>query len=154
MASDFTLFSETLGVLTAEQIEWFKRQLEFVEREEGEDLPRFMQDAIEAGEVEFLEPDFGRNFQFEFQGESLWIFSDENGSPSHAAVLVQQFLRRFRSDGYWTIGWAATCSSPRAGEFGGGAMLVTANEILAESGWSFVERKLKELGFSLVSHDP
>ena len=66
-------------------------------------------------------------------GRHLWFYAEESGSPDNVAWLVQKFLKRFRPDQCWSLTYAATCSKPRVGEFGGGAVFVTADDdLLAE----------------------
>ena len=55
--------------------------------------------------------------------------------------LVQKFLKRFRPDQWWSLTYAATCSKPRVGEFGGGAVFVTADEIFQQDACDFVQAK-------------
>jgi len=45
------------------------------------------------------------------------------------ALLAKTFLRRFRPDQCWSLTYAIHCSKPRVGEFGGGAIFVTADKI-------------------------
>ncbi len=59
----------------------------------------------------------------------LWLYSDEHGDLNQVTQFVQKFLRRFRPDQSWTLTYAETCSKPRIGEFGGGAVVVRANAV-------------------------
>jgi hypothetical protein len=77
-------------------------------------------------------------FQYEFHaddglpdgwGRHLWLLAEECGNAEQAAHLVQKFLRTFRPRECWWLTYAVTCSKPRAGAFGGGALFVTANTI-------------------------
>jgi hypothetical protein len=52
---------------------------------------------------------------------------------------VQKFLKKFRPDQCWSLTYATTCSKPRAGEFGGGAVFVTADEIKWQNAYDFIE---------------
>ena len=40
-----------------------------------------------------------------------------------------------------TLTYATTCSKPRVGEFGGGAVFVTAHEIKWQNAYDFVEQE-------------
>ena len=66
-----------------------------------------------------------------------------HGDPTHVAWLVRKFLARFRPDECWSLTFATTCSKPRAGEFGGGAVFVTARGSRSQDGYSFVEDQAK-----------
>ena len=63
-------------------------------------------------------------------GRHLWVYAEESGNPDNVAWLVQKFLKKFRPDQCWSLTYATTCSKPRAGEFGGGAVFVTADAIM------------------------
>ena len=63
------------------------------------------------------------------------------GNADNVAWLVQKFLKKFRPDQCWSLTYAATCSKPRVGEFGGGAMFVTANKIKWQNAYDFIEEQ-------------
>jgi hypothetical protein len=73
-------------------------------------------------------------------GRHLWLYADENGNPDNVAHLVHKFLKQFRPNECWSLTWATTCSKPRVGEFGGGAIFVTAHEIRWENAYDFVAK--------------
>ena len=89
-------------------------------------------------------------FQFAFHddhdtpdglGRHLWFFAEESGTPDNVAWLVRKFLKQFRPGECWSLTYAATCSKPRAGEFGGGAVFVTAEKIKWQDARSYIERE-------------
>jgi hypothetical protein len=161
MADNYLQFSETLDNLTADEESWLNEQLtpvvviggkEFVENDPAiEELqasdadpdftgPRFLRD----------NPNFdssfdvmGFEFAFEDRTESciLWLYSESYGNPENAAWLAQKVLKQFRPDQCWSLTYASTCSKPRVGEFGGGAVFVTANEIEWQSADDFAQRR-------------
>jgi len=57
------------------------------------------------------------------------IHAEDYGYPEHVGMLIQAFLRRFRPNDRWAMEYALTCSHPTPKEFGGGAVLVTADKI-------------------------
>jgi hypothetical protein len=57
---------------------------------------------------------------------SWWVSSEEYANIDQVVDVVQEFLRKFRPDACFRLEYADTCSKPRVGEFGGGAVLVTA----------------------------
>jgi hypothetical protein len=147
MADNFLLFSETLNKLPAEETAWLEEQLQtivaFGDRELPEDDPAI---ASSPSEPDFTGPRFLRDnpdfdcrydvlgFEFAFFAEEdasryLWLHADTYGNPEHVAWLIHKFLKRFRPDQCWSLTYANTCSKPRVGEFGGGAVFVTATEI-------------------------
>ena len=91
----------------------------------------------------------GPGFEYDFAdgddrpdswGRHLWIHGGGNGYVDGAACLVRKFLKRFRPDQCWSLTYATTCSKPRVGEFGGGAVFVTAEEIHWQNAYGFVEQ--------------
>ncbi len=162
MANNYLQFSEVIPHLTEDEGTWLRNQLErvyvFGEREyrEGEvpeDLAR--QDADWIG-IRGLrdaedppEDDEFIGFQHEFckdddrdgWGRYLWIFAEEDGGVDCVVHLVQKFLRQFRPGECWSLTYATTCSKPRVGEFGGGAVFVTVDEIRWQDAFDFVEQQ-------------
>lgn len=85
------------------------------------------------------------DFEYRIDSDEAWFYSEESFSIDNLAAVVQAFLMKFEPDEHWTMTWAATCSKPRAGEFGGGAMLVTAKRVVVKSTYELLrEMKLKE----------
>lgn len=73
------------------------------------------------------------------------VLSEEDGSPDAAAGLIQEFLIEFRPTEAVIFEWAHTATKMRPGEFGGGAAVITAQEIrwLDINGWA--QTTLREL---------
>jgi hypothetical protein len=71
-------------------------------------------------------------------GRHLWIYAEEGGDVERVAHLVQKFLKKFRPEECWSLSYATTCSKPRVGEFGGGAVFVTAADIKWQSAYIFL----------------
>jgi hypothetical protein len=71
----------------------------------------------------------GLGFEIEFDHADavFYIFAEEHGDVDQVATFLQRFIRAFRPEDHIGFQWAETCSKPRAGEFGGGCVLVTAN---------------------------
>lgn len=59
----------------------------------------------------------------------LWLYSEEGSNLDHVGVLVQAFLAKFRPKACFSLTYAEYCDKLRVGEFGGGAMFVTAEEV-------------------------
>ena len=130
MANNCTLFSAELNIATSEERDWLRRAVydpdEMSEamrvvwlREFGECLlPAVLDDDPPW-------PDFNAAV-----GEGdLWVWSMDYGDVYNVALLVQVFLARFDRDDRWGMEWVNTCSKPRPGEFGGGAVFVTKDEM-------------------------
>lgn len=162
MADNYLQFSEVLANLTAPEEAWLKEQLQpirvFGDKEYPEDaVPTDLADTeADWTGVRFLrdngdcDPDWDAlGFEYNFHddhdsggwGRHLWVYAEESGNPDNVAWLVQKFLKKFRPDQCWSLTYAATCSKPRVGEFGGGAVFVTADEIKWQNAYDFVEEQ-------------
>ncbi len=163
MANNYLQFSEVISQLTDDEIAWLKDQLKTVyvfdgtEYEEDQ-VPQGM-DANKAKWVgcrayrDLLEYsgefDEGPGFEYQFRtdppdkrwGRYLWVYVGETGSVSQLAHLVQKFLRTFRPRECWSLTYAFTCSQPRVGEFSGGGVFVTADEVVWNSVDDFVDEQ-------------
>lgn len=144
MAESYVQFSEVLAPLTDAEANWLRRQLApvyvfgdraFSEDDLPEDLTPDKADRICARAFRDLDNDdeelgFGYEFRSDPElGQHLWLYADESGCPDLVAYLVQKFLRQFRPGACWSLTYSASCSKPRIGEFGGGALFVTAETI-------------------------
>lgn len=119
MANNYRQFSEMLLSLTKREKKWLETALD------GKSTifnSRLKQEGIE---------DFP-NFDWDFLPEGFWLYSEEGGDIDHVALLVQEFLKRFRPNHWFGLTWADTCSKPRIGEFDGGYLFVTHDTIQAD----------------------
>ena len=66
-------------------------------------------------------------------------FLEINGIPEQR--LSATGYGEFRPQQSWSMTYSITCSKPRAGEFGGGAVFVTADEIHLQSAYEFVSER-------------
>jgi hypothetical protein len=145
MADNFLLFSEVTPQLSQEEYAWFHDQLQTVYIVDGEELTD--RKGVDEDQVEWTgarayrdldeyDPDLAEPVGFEYRSFnsdedcSLWFFSNEWGFVAGLAHLMQKFLKRFRPAESWSLTYATICSKPRVGEFGGGAVFVTARRIL------------------------
>ena len=162
MADNYLEFSEGIANLTEPEEAWLKEQLQtvhvFGEKE-------YVEDAVPA-ELADTEPDWSGSrflrdkgdhdptwdalgFEYSFHddpgkggwGRHLWLYAEEGGNPDNVAHLVQKFLKKFRPNQCWSLTYATTCSKPRVGEFGGGAIFITADEINWQNAYDFVEQE-------------
>jgi hypothetical protein len=133
VADNFLLFAESLEELTPDEEAWL------AERLASNDDASHESAGDDEGE--------SSGFEFEFYGEQpdsrcLKLYAIEAGDPEAAACFVQEFLRRFRPQASFGLSWCASCSKMRDGEFGGGAVFVTAERIEAwSSGEWLTERQ-------------
>ena len=74
------------------------------------------------------------DWQFETDADSpaedhgLWLHS-ENGGMDAACAFIQHLLQKFDPTGRVTFEWSHDCSKPRTDAYGGGAAVITAQEI-------------------------
>jgi hypothetical protein len=160
MADNYLEFSEVLPNLTDLEEAWLKEQLqpicifgtkqypedavpaELVDTEPGWTGVRFLQDKPDHDpQCDALGFQCGFHDDHDTGGwcRHLWLHTEEGGNPDNAAWLVQKFLKTFRPDQCWSLTYSTTCSKPRIGEFGGGAVFVTADAIRWENAYDFIE---------------
>lgn len=140
MANNYTQFSEQIENLTLIEVAWCKDTLRAIENasDDGEQaltflgFPAWCDNGVD---IEIIDDQF----------PALWIYSEEGGNIEAAVEFIQAFFTQFRPDDYLTIEWAETCSKPRLGEFGGGAVVITRANVswLFTSEW--VANQVQEL---------
>lgn len=67
----------------------------------------------------------------------LWFHSDYGGVDS-LCLFIQHLLKRFSLQERVTFEWSHDCSKPRLDAYGGGAAIITADEIKAFSTWQWL----------------
>jgi len=145
VADHYLLFSETTPPLSEAEFGWITDQLAAICVVDGRELAASEipdgQQATWRG-LRFLR-DFGPDDQgadcdwtgFEYEPHdrdgqrSVWFYCEDHGELERLAHLMQKFLRTFRPAESWSLCYATTCSKPRIGEFGGGALFVTAERV-------------------------
>jgi hypothetical protein len=149
MANTYTQFSQIIENITDEERAWLLLNLDSPEdRFSPEDEVAMYKWADEIGlphdECPYW-PDFGA--VLEDDKHRLWIYSEESGNLDNVVILVQAFLEKFRPKEVFAMNWAATCSKPRIEEFGGGAIVVSAEEVqsITSFGWALnAQAKMEE----------
>ena len=153
MADYFTEFSEVIPQLKADEEAWLRDQLQMIHVVSGREyttssIPvdlagrepewqgrRFLRDIEHPEDCAEDWPGFAHEFRDDEDtadgwGRHLWLHDDEGARLDCVVHLVQKFLRRFRPHECWSLSYASVCSAPRVGEFGGGGIVVTANDVL------------------------
>jgi hypothetical protein len=171
MANNYLEFSEQIVNLTDEEIAWLEQQLDTVyfkrvpgpnpEQEVLEIAPNADEDTYEQEGVRFLveaaqTPEqfqaicdldevesTGFCFALNKSERTLWLYAEEHGHLGHVAVLVQQFLKKFRRNESFSVTAADWCSKPRLGQFGGAALFITAEEVRSIHTWMWLEDQQK-----------
>jgi hypothetical protein len=139
MADNYLEFSETIDDVTPEEATWIDQQLS---EDPNAGCPVFLTD-YEDRDPDDTDCGFTYSFEEDDGKRRFWVRSDGCGNVNHVVHLIQKCLKRFRPDQCWSLTYANTCSKPRRGEFGGGAVFVTAHEIRWNDGYDFVEEQRK-----------
>jgi len=146
MADYFTNFSFNLPLTDPAQKEHALNlaQIARVHRFEDEQLPADfpppLQDVLEEW-----------NFEVEEDGEDgLWVHSDSGGVDA-ACVFIQHLLQKFNLTLRVGFEWSHDCSKPRPDAFGGGAALISKEEIKIMSTGDWLAEQTRHV-FSLETH--
>lgn len=138
MANNYTLASECYGKFTKTERRWLKQQIKKLElyREDSK-RPKgcvFRQNDLDSGD-----------FTAKFDGDALHVYSEENFSIDAFVTLFTAFLHVHPKSKHkrFELTWAATCSAPRAGEFGGGYVIVTRDSVKFGNTWDMVAEASK-----------
>lgn len=124
MADYFTYFSFVVKLKTADQKQY---ALDLARKGTNH---RFSEDPIPNGFpvalVDVLE-DWA--FETEENKDGIWLHS-ENGGIDAVCAFVQYLLQQFDRGGRVEFQWSYDCNKPRLNAYGGGAAIITAEEIL------------------------
>ena len=151
MANNYSQFSEQIDDLPPEAEKWahkiLEMRLEDVEDEEA--ALAFLKD--ELGDVDDLEywPNFGwmieSNLKDSGDTHSIWLYSDEGCDFNHVMSFVQALIRKFMPDYIFSLTNSDTCSKLRIGEFGGGWMVISKDQVLGGTTWGAAEAAVEAL---------
>lgn len=120
MANNYTLFSFALEITEPERTEWLRQAFAAIDTE-GDGEPAPPPEGFETASLEI----YGFPCTFEVEGSTAYFYSDESGDVEVLTSVLQQFLVHFNIDKGIGFEVAYTCSKPRPGEFGGGAVWIT-----------------------------
>lgn len=172
MANYFTQFSVAIDGISKDQVAWAKGlhgavmlRRDFLlsarmtpdESPDQESDPEWIEyaDDVRQAAISIVDgdPDDPSDFQvtsYEIRKEGgvhaeiLCIYGEEGGLEK-AALFIQQVLIHIDSAEPVTLEWAETCSKPRPGGFGGGAMVIGRDRIVSCSTRDMVARLLDEI---------
>ena len=141
MADNYVQFSEYLPFSTdekqaLEEQTWAKIVLEMSTEECEETQSRLLGLGVK---IEPMQLDCWPGFDYSVDANGVSIWSDEHGDIDSVVSFVQAFLRKFSPKGRWAMGWAETCSKPRAGQFGGGAILILPEAVIVKTTWEWLD---------------
>lgn len=124
MSNNYTLFSEKIYALDPEEQGWVKTELKSREYESY----------ICKWELEYHD-----------KKTNLWLYSEDGCDLEELEKFVRAFLCKFRPTGSFMMTWAEICDKSRVAEFGGGWMVVTANETRYGNTWDAMIAMEKEM---------
>ena len=146
----FLRFSAFLADLTGAECEWLQDQLAIVYIVDGAEYPegelpegKTEADATWIGCRAYLgwdgyEPDpadeVGFLYSFADKPDKagrwfLHLYATQSGNVANVAYVVQEFLKRFRPADSWFLTFCVGSDRAGVGEFGGGAVFVTATDV-------------------------
>lgn len=171
MANNYTQFSEMLPFSTKVPVEDQKKWAAEVLEAKLEDYWAKYNNDPDPGEKEWfafleergldmktngLDADYFEQwpyFGWRIEDDHIWLYSEEGCELEHVAAFVQAFLKKFDPDSQgFGLQWADWCDKLRAGEFGGGAMWVTAKETRWAGTWKVLEDM--SVGLYPLKEDP
>ena len=88
------------------------------------------------------------------RGKSLWLHSEGPADIQQLLNLVRTFFREMRApddDSVFVISWCEDSPVPKVDAYGGGAALVTRNDIRQMSTWSWVSTELHKEAEAIVA---
>lgn len=132
MANNYVSFCEELPIHNQDERDWWQHVLSFDPDDHDDPTTQF---ELVSG-VKRVKFDYGGlEVQADLEDDKVILYSDDYGDVDLTAMLVQAFLRRFDPTKNFILRYAAYCSKTRVGEFGGGALVVTAQRIEPVTGW-------------------
>jgi hypothetical protein len=141
MANNYQLWSEIVENLSDEEIEWIKDALTWSPTEEEERDPNFECPAWYDRDAEGC----GFDYNLDKKARSLHVYSEENGNLDSLVDFLQEFINRFRPEMLFVITWAETCSKPRIGQFGGGAVVIHRDGARWLTAWAWAREQIEEI---------
>jgi hypothetical protein len=116
-------FSQVIPHLSPAEVAWLMKYVEH--RHRGLDI-----DGNDGDFDDEVYPYFGfKIMDAPKWGQYAWFFSSQTGDISQVAETVQAFLKKFKPTSSFSMTWADYADTLRAGQFDGGAIFVTAEDI-------------------------
>ena len=129
MAENCIQFDEEIEDLTPEEEKWW---IDWI----GEEV-------FDNKEAQRIRAAFEAQSYLNIPRRDLRIRSEGSGDVQDTALMVQEFLSKFRPSSCFWLRWAESCDSPRVGEgkFGGGAVFVTATSCVYLNVEEFIQQE-------------
>jgi hypothetical protein len=154
MANNYAQFSEYIEDLTPAACEWVETVLGFdLDDQDDPDEGLAKLKTLLSLEGDGVNLEYWPNFCWKIEGSgvgpdvkhSLWLYCEEGYDGEQLAVFVRELICRFMPDYIFTMTVAETCSKPRVGEFGGGWMVISKDEVMGGNTWDEAEKHAEAL---------
>lgn len=126
MADYFTNFSFIVPLPTAEAQKYaLDLAQQAANAKSGDEMPDNIPAFIQQESEDWH---FSTEAEHETGGWGLWLHST-NGGIDAVCTFIQHLLKKFAPEGKVTFEWSNDCTKPRLDAYGGGAAIITAEEI-------------------------
>jgi len=143
MANNHLQFSETLSVTEPTHIKWWE---DVLMSEDDPDKPQWARDVFKECKESVGEDDADAYyFQADICLQKIWFYAEEGGRPYEIGFVVQAYLKHFDMEEIFTLNYAEHCSKLRVGEFGGGYIVASKEELINESTFTHCDREVESI---------
>lgn len=162
MTDYYTQFSSTLSVENRDELKWLDELCICVGALVQEDYSTEGHHFTEEGKPKtemgvlakkvYIEMDEPSSFCQWEAGEDtdMWFSCEDSGEPHLVALVVREYFRHFKKalSEHFILEWANTCSKLEVDSFGGGALIVNAENIFMTTTQDWVFNELKKRGWA------
>lgn len=149
MSNCCTAFSTCFPIRSQEELEWWEA-VEVVGGDHSSGEAELTRLGIEINnQMEHILENFPHlwpSFTIEIREEAhlILLYAEACTDFEILACIMQACLRRFRPQEVFSMTWADYCDKPFLGGFGGGVLVVTADEIITETSGETKDRLARE----------
>lgn len=115
----------------------------------AEDFPRevseFCDTFMRSIETPYSDEIVDLGVKFERDQKGVWIHSEEVVELEYVSQLIKDVMEKFDVDRPVAFQWSDGSSKPLVGAFGGGACVITKDEIRTQASTGFIHDTLKEI---------
>jgi hypothetical protein len=149
MANNYLQFSATQPVRNKDELIWLQDLCERVNNLAAGEAPSLAFDPGVNAAVR-INKRFGESYVdgvLSENGKGVWFFSEQGIDPLLVAAIIHEFYKQKRPKGkdVFVLYWAEYCDKLRENDFGGGAVVVTKDNIFPMTTGAWVEKKLNKL---------
>jgi hypothetical protein len=146
MANNYTHFSFAFKINSPAEAEYLETVLQSADSyDEGGTAKDIADDVFEDFE-EYQCLGFDCNIECGADGGEVWIHDDGGeGNVDYVVQFLQAYMLKFKITKPIAFEFAVTCDMPRVGEFGGGAVVVTAHDDKWINTAQWIRETIKEM---------